>query len=444
MKACLHSSHRGRYEFLMRRVVTGLLVGTLFIQSCGPADRPIGSEDLDNVPLDGSPLFAHYRGVLRGAETVGDLFRNRLTFTGTPAPRELLRAIQASNPPAAPDAVPLRVVTYNVGLLDVWLFGLVHYARTPDLEARAEIMARTVFAPGYDVIALQEVWRSQDVERFRREARTAGYWVVTSPRTGYTDGLLIAVRTTVAPTYGEVFSEPYAEIASNEFFPANGFSRGFLAVRFFHPTLGSIVVYNTHTAAFPSAYRLRMKHARQLGLHIRRTVRDNELVFVMGDFNAAPYYRADVWNLPNGGVEPDWFANTLSYPVLMHYAGVTDLAVRGRTAEEADLDITLGDLVPNVPAEAPRIPLGTPGYCERTPPVLFTATDCNSLYFQQYAGTEFPARIDFVMARDPMNRIHVESSQLAFVDPVRYGDRMGPLSDHYGQLVTLRVAPARQ
>jgi hypothetical protein len=78
-----------------------------------------------------------------------------------------------------------------------------------------------------------------------------------------------------------------------------------------------------------------------------------------------------------------------------------------------------------------------------TPNTLFTATDCNSMYFAHYAATEFPARIDFVMARDTDNRVHVDESRLAFVDPVAYGGRMGPLSDHYGQMVRLRVAPRR-
>lgn len=425
----------------MRSLALGLALFTLPFAGCARSGTPIGSVDLDNTLLASSPLFAHYQDIMQGAATVGDLLRNPLTFTGTPTPRELLRSIQASNPPAAPDAVPLTFVSFNVGLLDVTLFGLVPYAQTPDLEARAVIMAQTVFAQGYDVIAMQEVWRAVDVERFRAAARAAGYWIVTSPRNGYTDGLLIAVRSAVAAEPGEVLAEQYSEIASNEFFPANGFSRGFLSVRFRHPTLGSIVVYDTHTAAFPSAYRLRMKHARELGLHVRRTTRDDDLVFVMGDMNAAPYYRADVWNLPEGRTEPDWFANTLSYPLLMHYAGVTDLAVRGRSADQADLDITLGDQVPNVPERARQVPFGDATYCANTPNVLFTATDCNPMYFAQYAATEFPARIDYVMARDPQNRIHVESSRLAFTDPVSYDGRSGPLSDHYGQLVTLRVAP---
>jgi hypothetical protein len=129
-----------------------------------------------------------------------------------------------------------------------------------------------------------------------------------------------------------IHSEPYSEISGNEFYPANGYSRGFLSVRFEHATLGPIVVYSTHVAAFPAAYPLRMSHVRELGLHMRKFVPADELVFAMGDFNAGPYYKTDVWSLPNNGAEPAWFANTLSYPMLMHYAGVTDLAVRGRSA----------------------------------------------------------------------------------------------------------------
>ena len=58
----------------------------------------------------------------------------------------------------------------------------------------------------------------------------------------------------------------------------------------------------------------------------------------------------------------------------------------------------------------------------------------------RYAGTEFPARLDYVFGRDPGQRLHVEESRVVFTDPVAYGGTMGPLSDHYGQLVRLRVA----
>jgi endonuclease/exonuclease/phosphatase family metal-dependent hydrolase len=418
------------------------LLGAL-LAGCTRDGIPIGEAEADRVPLAGTPLFAHYQSTLPGVTTVADLFTRTLAFTGKPTPRELLRSMQASNPPAAAGAVPLSVLSYNVALLDVSLFGVVQYGRTPTLDERRAITAQTIFAQGYDIIGLQEVWGESDLRRFREVGAAMGYWVVSSARDGYTDGLAIAVRRAVAPAPGAVMFDQYTEIEDNEFFPAPGFSRGFLAVRFQHATLGSTVVYVTHTAAFPSAWRLRMQHARELGLHARANVRADELLFVLGDCNGAPYYRADTWALPGGAQEPEWFSNTLSYPILMHYTGAVDLAIRGRSAADADLDITAGDLVPNNAARAAEVPFGTPGYCATVPRDAFSATDCNPLYFQQYAATEFPARIDFVFGRDPGARLHVAESRLAFTEPVAYGGTMGPLSDHYGQLVRLLVAPPR-
>ncbi len=428
----------------MRAVLRTLSLIALvsFSSSCAKAPTPIGSAPEDSTPLAGSPLFAHYQGALTGATTVGELFTGTLSFTSKPTPTTLLQSIQASNPAAAPNAVPLSFLSYNVGLLDVQLFGLVQYARTPDLEVRAQIMAQQVLGGGYDVIGLQELWRRVDVDRFREAAARMGYWMVTSSRAGYTDGLAILVKTSVAAAPTIVRHEPFSEISSNEFYPAGGYSRGFLSARFEHATIGPIVVYVTHTAAFPSAYKLRMSHARELGLHARRNVPEGELLFVMGDLNAAPYYKSDVWNLPNNGREPDWFANTLSYPVMLHYSGTTDLAIRGRSAMDALADITQGDAVPNNPATALTTPFGDAMYCASTPNTTFTGTDCNTMYFAQYAATEFPARLDYVLGRDPTGRINVESSRVAFTDPVMYADgRMGPLSDHYGQEVRTRIAP---
>lgn len=416
------------------------LLGALAV-GCTRDELPIGEAALDRTPLAGDPLFAHYQGALSGVTTVADLFKESHSFTGRPTPRALLRGMQAANPPPAAGAVPVSVLSYNVAMLDVALFGLVPYARTPTLDERREVSPRLIFSQGHDIVGLQEVWSPEDLARFRSAGEAMGYAVYASSRDGYTDGLALAVRRAFAPASADVMAEQYAAIDDNEFFPAPGFSRGFLAVRVRHATLGPVVAYVSHTAAFPSAWRLRMRHARELGLHVQSHVRADEVLFVMGDLNAAPYYRADSWALPGGASEPAWYANTLSYPVLMHYTGAVDLAVRGRSAADADLDITAGDLVPNAPATAASVPFGTPGYCATVPRDAFSATDCNPLYFQQYAATEFPARIDFVFGRAPNNRIHVAESRLAFTEPVAYGGTTGPLSDHYGQLVRLLVAP---
>lgn len=424
---------------MMRRLLGPVMVCAALL-GCERAVTPIGDAEADRAAWASSSLFAHYRGALTGASTVGELLTQPLSFSARPTPRALLEAQRAANPPAAPGAVPLSVLTYNVALLDVSLFGFVPFTSTPHLDARRPLLAAAIFSQGYDVIGLQELWGSADVARFRQAAEAAGYWLVTSPRDGYTDGLALAVRRGVAAAPESVWFEHYSENSANEFFPAPGLSRGFLGARIQSASLGPVVVYVTHTAAFPSAYQLRMRHARELGLDVQRRVRADELLFLLGDFNAAPYYRADVWTLPDGAAEPGWYANTLSYPVLLHYTGARDLAVQGRSMADVDLDITAADAVPSTPSRALAVPFGVDGYCATAPRDAFSGTDCNALYFEQYAGTEFPARLDYVFGRGGA-RIHVAESRLAFTDPVAYDGVTGPLSDHYGQLVRLLVAP---
>ncbi len=411
--------------------------------ACTPRSTPIGEAATDALRLADLPRFAHYAGALDGydAYTLGDLYEKPLVFSGRPTPTALLNEQQASNPPAAADAVPLRILTYNVGLLDVTLFGFAPYTNTPDIELRAPIFFDAVLSAGYDILMFQEVWRSVDVDRLKAAAATHGYWVATTSRKGYTDGLAIAVRSSLAAGPDEVGGEPYQHISTPEFFPANGFSRGFQYLRFSAAGIGPVVLYNTHTAPFPDAYLNRMHNVRDLTLHLQGYARDSDLVFVGGDMNAAPYYKNDVWLDPKGKPVPDWFANTLSYPILLHYGDLTDLAVRGRSQADAVADITLGDLVPNEFARSTELPLGVEGYCEATPKTVFTGVDCNVLYFQQYGGTESPARLDYVLARDPKGRVHVDSAAIAFTQDFSYGGKTGPLSDHYGQEVTVRVAP---
>lgn len=413
-----------------------LALSALFLLThCARTTTELGEAPEDDVRLADAPEFAHYLDTLEGARglRVQDLYTRTLTFSSTPTPRALLQREQASNPPAAANARTLRLLTYNVGLLDAKLFGLIPYTATPDLDARAPILFDRVFAEGFDIVTLQEVWRPADVDRMREAAERAGYWVATSERKGMTDGLAIAVKKTVSERASEVGGESYDVPSSGlEYFPAPGLNRAFLFVRFDVEGVGPVVVYTTHAAAFPESYPDRMSNVRQLGLHLKQHTSDQELVLLGGDMNGAPYYRSNDWTGPEGEVQSVWFANTLSYPLTLYYGGLVDLAVRGRPTLEAALnDITYGDLVPASETEA---------YCASTPPV-FTATDCNALYREQYEGTEFPARIDFLFARDPQGRVHVTEEHLAFVDPVSYDDKQGPLSDHYGQAVTVMVAP---
>ncbi len=427
-----------RMSPLLARVAKVSLLLSL-VAGCAQVTTPIGDAPKDGARIAEAPALAHYLGALDGSDgmTVGDLFDpdRALTFSAPPTPGDLHLRQRASNPAAATDARTLRVLTYNVALLDAKLFGLIPYTATPDLELRAPVLFDLVLEAGHDVLLLQEVWRPEDLERLREAAQRHGYWIATSDRKGMTDGLAIAVKQSVSPGPTEVGFASYDQPSANlEFFPAPGLNRGFVYARFEVEGVGPVVVYDTHASAFPESFRDRMSNVRQLALHAAARPAD-EVVIIGGDLNGGSYYRSNDWTLPDGTVQSLWFANTLSYALMLHYADAVDLAIRGAPSDEAALgDITFGDTVPEVMDEA---------WCARTPDTVFTATDCNSLYREQYEGTEFPARMDLIFARDPEGRVHVADAQLAFVEPVPYGDKRRVLSDHYGQSVTLRIAPRR-
>jgi endonuclease/exonuclease/phosphatase family metal-dependent hydrolase len=242
------------------------------------------------------------------------------------------------------------------------------------------------------------------------------------------------------------------------------FNRGWLQVRFEHALLGPVSIFNTHVHAFPSNWRYRAQAARQLGLAVAEASDAGDLVFVGGDFNAAPYYADDSWIHPaaqGGGADDTGFENTISYAALLHYGGLADLAVRG-WRHQPDRDVVVGRSAVNQPDFYDRevfasdgatmkepfhaCPEGmrrAPASCASHTPATFTATDCNGLYMKQYAGTEPPARLDHLLVADPDDRVHAVGASIVLTDPeaVDVGDCKVELSDHYGVLVDLYVAP---
>jgi hypothetical protein len=273
-----------------------------------------------------------------------------------------------------------------------------------------------------------------------------GYRVFVQDREGYNDGLMTFVRGSMLLPGSEprFHYGAYGSQSSTEYFPGPGIQRGWSVVRFEHRELGPIQIFNTHMQAFAESWLGRVKQARELGLLIRDAVRDDDkrhdLVFAGGDFNAGPYYKNPVWRLPDGSEQDVWFHNAISYPTLLAYGELVDLAIMGRPASAALADIVLGNTVVNEPDLALDIPGADAGWCGRTPHLTFTATDCNSLYFAQYAGTEFPARLDHLFARDPDERVVVTSSRLDFTDKQRFGDVEVEPSDHYAVAVELLVS----
>jgi endonuclease/exonuclease/phosphatase family metal-dependent hydrolase len=409
----------------------------------------LGGDDTDNFVLADTSGFAHIAAALDNSAdlTLRDVFEqgDALTFSGAPNPAKLLTDTNAldDNRDRAGRA-PLSVLTYNVALLDVDLFNVIPYTESPNIPQRRRVLPALIFETGADVVLLQELWLDEDVEHFSERAALAGYRAIVHDRSGGNDGLMICIREDIIAggTSVDVDFAPYASQNGTEYWPGPGILRGWMSVRFVHDDIGGVHVFNTHMQAFPENWLGRVKQARELGIQIRTSVEQSgDFAFVGGDFNSGPYYKSASWTSPDASVFDGWYHNTIAYPALLTYGNLVDAAIMGRPAIDAIADITLGDTVVNDSKTALDVPGAVDGWCEQTPHTTFTATDCNSIYFDQYAGTESPARLDHVFVSDVNARVVVANSQIVFTEPQSFDDVVVEPSDHFGVRVDLLVTP---
>jgi endonuclease/exonuclease/phosphatase family metal-dependent hydrolase len=192
--------------------------------------------------------------------------------------------------------------------------------------------------------------------------------------------------------------------------------RGIQEVRFFHKDLGFVRVNNTHAQAYPEHWAERSAQMRTMGL-LMRDGDPSDVVIGGGDLNAAPYYSEDTHVQKNGDKVGDWYKNGMSYWSLLHYAGGNDAALAGRSAAEAQADVTASHTAPT-----------TPGWPH-------TATNLNEHYAAQY--DERPARLDHLVTAGN-RQVKVANSAVEFTE--RRADVGGSLSDHYGVSVNLEIA----
>ncbi|MEW5854791.1 MAG: endonuclease/exonuclease/phosphatase family protein [Myxococcota bacterium] len=408
---------------------------------CHPMPPPLGWSDADTVALEEVPELAHVAKRIKDAEylQVQHLFdETNARFTGAPNPEALLLGFHELNQTrSAGNAAPLTVLTYNVALLHARPLG-IEYAKSPELEVRREKLADLVLEKGFDVVMLQEVWLAEDVQRFTDAASRHGYRAFSANRDEYSDGLVTLIKESIIAPSGEVdvLGVPYVEQRQEEYLPGVGIRRGFLRVAFNHKDLGPLRIYNTHMAAFVERWLARMSNARQMGLTVREETGPQELAIIGGDMNAGPYYRDDIWLAPDNKQVGDWWANAFAYPLLLYYARSVDLFAMGLRSREVEI----GNTMVNNPEKSTTVPAAEEGWCERTPHVALTGSDCNSLYFRQYAGTEYSARYDHLLAHDPAGRVKVLETEIVFTEKLDWGSAGSfELSDHYGVRATLAV-----
>lgn len=425
-----------------RRFVALLLV--LTPPACGDEDIPpdLGERPEDRVRLADDPRLAHLADALAdGAEArVEDLFRgDRAQFADPPDPTALfeLQAADHAGLPPLTAAEPLRVLTFNLGLLDRW------YAFTrlvaPQIGPRRDRIPRELLAGDFDVICLQEIWEMEDVDRFAAEAARSGYALYFGSEEEHVQhGLAILVRAALLGDQPQTRAEQqFAAQREIEFFPGPWIKRGYLRWSFTHaPTGRRMHVYNTHLTSFPELWHERLAQVRALGGAVDEHV-DDDIVLVAGDFNAGPYYPEDSFGEVEGDAVGEWFNNATAYPLMLFYGDLID--THSALTPATDVARMQQLLLPFDAGEYRAAPLA--GRCAVIAADAFTGTDCNSLYRAQYLATEYPARLDYVLLRDRGEHVRVLASELLFTDPLDFGAAgRFELSDHYAYATTLQVS----
>ncbi|MEL6345031.1 MAG: endonuclease/exonuclease/phosphatase family protein [Myxococcota bacterium] len=427
----------------------GSLFVALLVGAVGCALKPPRSMemDADQAPLASTAPLKHLHQALDAdakaeINTVADLLRaGPDVFASAPDPSAWFEAEQArlARMPALEQAMPLRVLTYNIALLDRKYMGTT--VTMPEIDARRPVMGDRLFKMGYDILLLQEVWEWSDVEALQRAGEAAGYVVYGgSPTLHPEHGLAIAVRKEIIDEEQPQDRREQQFMAQRklEYFPGPDIKRGWLTWSF---TLAGadrrVHLYDLHATSFVVYWRQRELQARQVGAEIRERPRE-DVVILGGDFNSGPYYRDDVWMDGDNKKVPDWWRNAVAYPLWLHYGQLTDVL----NATEVPQDVNLGNTIPRLDDYSAllTVPAGDERWCGLSEGVVFTASDCNSLYFKSYGGTEPPARLDYLFLRDPSGAVRVSEANLVLDEPQSFDDRQHELSDHYGVEALLKVA----
>ncbi len=429
-----------------RLLASALLVATVGCSRDEPRD--LGDNPRDAVVIDESPVLEHLGQAYEGGgdRTIGSLLADPdPVFNTPPNPRALLDRQLAEHASLLPidDGANLRVLTFNLGLLDRWYPFTT--ADVPEVDLRREHVPPRVFSGGWDVLCFQEVFETIDVDRIRLAAEDRGYRIYegTSKNHGK-HGLVIAVREALIDDEGQEYKHEqiYEQQYDTEHFPGPGVARGFLSWSFVHaPTGQRVTVLDTHTSSFAARWRVRAFQARELGLYVRSRVA-KEIVVLGGDFNAAPYYPEDVFGVDDGEAVGEWFANTIMYPVLLHYAGGWMIDAMAASGVADDIDAIDG-LPAYDEAAWDREPYGDRSLCDAE---KFTLSWdwCNPLGFDNYGGaSEYAARIDYIFVRDLGDDVRVLDAGLHYTEPETLGDVDIELSDHYAVGATLRLRNAR-
>ncbi len=182
----------------------------------------------------------------------------------------------------------MRIVTYNVGLLDVWLFGKKLFEFAPYTRARSFAIPGELAGTECDILFMQELYHENDV-RLVREALSESmpYSVVSDAPCGLRLGHGLAIFSRLPLTASEDKRFTYQLIDERIFGP-----KGYLSATVMHPDLGAILLINTHTTAggffgHPESKKTDACRAKQLAELIQEG-RKASYSIIAGDLNCGP------------------------------------------------------------------------------------------------------------------------------------------------------------
>lgn len=399
----------------------------------------LGSFAADQATLSETDTLSH----LADAGGEGDLSTllraDGGVFSTPPDPSALfsaqLEAHQAL--PALSEATELRVLTFNTALLSRTYLG--NLVEMPEIDARRDGMGEILFTAGYDVLLLQEVWEWADLLALQVEGAGHGYAVYGGTAGLHSEhGLAIAIREDVIDwtVPQDQQEQQFAAQRKLEYWPGPDVRRGWLTWSFtLAGTSQRIHLYDLHATSFVSFWLQRELQARQVGMEAASRP-DEDIVLLGGDLNSGPYYHTDVWTDGVGEEVPEWWRNAAAYALWLHYGEMYDALNAVRVPE----DVSLGSSIPTDHTTYLTEPYGQAGWCDEVASTVFSATDCNMLYYQSYGGTEFPARLDHIFIRDPAAAVRVQSAGLTMDEAMTFETGSFELSDHYGVEAILQIS----
>ncbi len=217
----------------------------------------------------------------------------------------------------------LKVATYNLGLLEMKLLGIV-IAGVPAYSLRSKllktVMTRFISRNKPDIMSFQEIWHKPDFFTLSRVARKLGYTpLFTNYHKVAPYGLQVivknslydpksAIQSRITPfTYRRWINltgskkkeihEPVLSITEQAGATIRGYSVSTLKLRGVNKNL---LIFNTHLtccSTFLEGYSdIRLKQVEVLSDAIKQESKAADYVLVMGDFNSSP----EIKNIPKG------------------------------------------------------------------------------------------------------------------------------------------------